>query len=182
MFELKITGLYEAGLWVKNGWATHCVSMVDPSVEIPFTCKNHLVLHLHDVESQLRNEWVLGSEEHIDAILEFTKCLKDTDRLLVHCHQGISRSTSAAIGIMIQHGMDATGAYRYVESIRDILLPNGLITKMIDDRFGLNGELYHLVISERKAKMQRRMDRAVDSNNHDNVVEMKSILEKLKNL
>ena len=182
MFDLKISGIYEASRWVANGWATHCVSMVDPDVDPTFSCKNHLILKMHDVETQLRSEWVLPNESHIDQILEFTKDLSDTDNLLVHCHQGISRSTSAAIGILLQHGMDAESAYRYVESIRDILLPNGLITQMLDDRFGLDGKLIDLVMSERKAKMQRNMDRAIDSNNHSNVVEMKSILEKLKNL
>lgn len=182
MFELKICGIFEAGRWADNGWPTHVISMVDPSVEIPFTCKNHLILHLHDVESQLRAEWVLGSEQHIDAILEFTKDLTSHHRLLVHCHQGISRSTAASIGIMLQHGMDAESAYRYVESVRDILLPNGLIIRMLDDRFNLDGALVDLVIAERREKMQRRMDQAIDITDHSNVVEMKSILEKLKSI
>lgn len=182
MFDLKISGIFEAGRWADVGWPTHIVSMVDPGVALPFTCDNHLVLHLHDVESQLMDHWVLPNEQHLDAILDFSKGLQDGDRLLVHCHQGLSRSTSAAIGIMVQHGMDAESAYRHVESVRDILLPNGLITRMIDDRFGLGGELVDLVMGERRAKMQARMDRAVDTNDHGNVVEMKSILEKLKNI
>lgn len=182
MFELKICGIFEASRWADNNWPTHIVSMVDPGINISFACKNHLILHLHDVESQLRNEWVLGSEEHIDAILEFTKDLGPGDRLLVHCHQGLSRSTAAAIGIMLQHGFDAESAYRYVESVRDILLPNGLIIKMLDERFGLNGHLYDLVISERREKMKRRLDQSVDIMDHSNVVEMKSILEKLNSI
>jgi predicted protein tyrosine phosphatase len=182
MFELKICGIFEAGRWAENGWPTHIISMVDPGVQILFSCENHLVLHLHDVESQLMESWVLPNEHHLDSILEFSKDLQDGDRLLVHCHQGISRSTSAAIGIMIQHGMDAEAAYRHVESVRDILLPNGLITRMIDNRFGLNNALIDLTMGERRAKMQTRMDRSIDANDHGNVVEMKSILEKFRNI
>lgn len=182
MFELKICGIFEASRWAENGWPTHIISMVDPGVNLPFTCKNHLILHLHDVESQLRNEWVLPNEQHLDAILDFSKDLQDGDRLLVHCHQGLSRSTSAAIGIMVQHGMDAESAYRYVESVRDILLPNGLITNMIDKRFGLNNALMDLVLNERRAKMHRHMDNTVSITRHSDVVEMKSILEKIKDL
>jgi predicted protein tyrosine phosphatase len=182
MFELKICGIFEAGTWAANGWPTHIISMVDPGVSIKFTGPKHLVLNLHDVESQLVTEWILPNEQHIDQILEFTKDLASGDRLLVHCHQGLSRSTSAAIGIMLQHGMDAEGAYRYVESVRDILLPNGLITRLLDDRFQLSGQLVDVVMAERRAKMQTRMDRSVDVLDHGNVIEMKSILEKLKNI
>ena len=182
MFELKICGIFEAGRWAENGWPTHIISMVDPGVQIQFTCTNHLVLHLHDVESQLMESWVLPNKQHLDALLDFSRDLRPGDRLLVHCHQGLSRSTSAAIGIMLQHGMDAEAAYRYVEAARDILLPNGLITKMLDERFGLGGQLTDLVMSERRIKMQTRMDRSVDTNDHGSVVEMKSILEKLKRL
>lgn len=182
MFELKVCGIFEASRWADNGWPTHVISLVDPGVILPFGCDKHLVLHLHDVESQLRNEWVLPNQGHVDAILEFTQDLQDGDRLLVHCHQGLSRSTSAAIGVMIQHGMGAAEAYRHVENVRDILLPNGLITRMVDERFGLEGGLVDLVMEERRNKMRRRMDRSIDATDHGNLVEMKSILEKLKNI
>jgi predicted protein tyrosine phosphatase len=182
MFELKIGGIFEAGRWAHNGWPTHTISMVDPGVNLPFTCENHLVIHLHDVESQLRDEWVLPNEQHLDAILDFSKNLQAGDRLLVHCHQGLSRSTAAAIGIMVQHGMDAESAYRYVESVRDILLPNGRIIRMLDDRFNLNNALFDLIMDERRAKMHRHMDNAVSITKHSDVVEMKSILEKIKDL
>jgi predicted protein tyrosine phosphatase len=178
-FELKICGIFEAQLWTQNGWPTHVVSMVDPGVNVPFTCANHLILHLHDVESQMVDEWVLGSEEHVDAILDFTRDLADGDRLLVHCHQGLSRSTSASLGIMLQHGMDAEAAYRHVESIRDILLPNSLISRIIDDRFNLGGELTDIVMRERREKMQRRMTRSIDATDHSSVMAMKDLLVRL---
>ena len=153
--------------------------MVDPGIAIPFTCENHLILHLHDVESQLRDHWILPNESHVNSILEFTKDLTSTDRLLVHCHQGLSRSTSAAIGVMIQHGMDYLAAYKHVESVRDILLPNGLITNMIDNKFDLNGELLGLVMNERRDKMRKRMDDSINHTSHNDVIEMKSILSRL---
>lgn len=182
MFELKISGIFEAGRWADNGWPTHIISLVDPGVIPPFTAKRHLVLHLHDVESQLRDEWVLPNEQHLDEILKFSRDLEDDDRLLVHCHQGLSRSTASAIGIMVQHGMDPEAAYRHVEGVRDILLPNGLITRMIDEKFGLEGRLVELVMRERREKMRRKMDASVDTLDHGNLVEMKSILEKMRNL
>lgn len=182
MFELKICGISEAEIWANNKWPTHIVSMVDPGVDIDFTCSKHLILHLHDVESQLKNEWVLGNPAHIDAILDFTKDLGAGDKLLVHCHQGLSRSTAASIGIMLQHGMDAESAYRYVESVRDILLPNGLIVRILDERFGLGGQLVDLVMNERRDKMRSRLESSVNINKHSNVVEMKAILERLNNL
>jgi predicted protein tyrosine phosphatase len=182
MFELKITGIYEAEKFVNNRWATHCISLVDPEVNPLFLCKNHLILKLHDVETPVVPEWILPNKSHVDQILEFTKNLGDNDKLLIHCHQGVSRSTAVAIGVLLQHGFDPESAYRYVENIRDILLPNGLITRMLDERFALNGELTNIVISERKEKMKLRMDDKIDTNNENNLVAMKSILEKLKDL
>lgn len=182
MFELKISGIYEASRWVTNGWATHVISLVDPSTHIDFKCDNHLILKFHDVESQVMDEWVLPSEQHVDAILEFTKNIPDNTKLLVHCHQGLSRSTAAAIGVMLQKGMDPESAYLYVESVRDILLPNGLITQILDDKFQLNGALVELVMSERKKHMQKRMDVSIDANSPENLVAMKKILESLKGI
>lgn len=182
MFELKISGIFEAGRWADNGWPTHIISMVDPGVAIQFSADNHLKLHLHDAESQLRSDWILPNESHVESILDFTKDLKDSDRLLVHCHQGLSRSTAAAIGVMLQHGMDYQQAYEHVESVRDILLPNGLIIQILDNKFELDGKLHKLIMDNRREKMKKRMDRNVNETNHNDVLEMKSILEKLKHL
>lgn len=178
-FELKICGIFEAQLWTQNGWPTHIVSMVDPGVHVPFTCKNHLVLHLHDAESQVYQEWILPNKQHLDEILEFSQSLGTGDRLLVHCHQGLSRSTAASLGIMLQHGMEPEQAYRHVESVRDILLPNGLLSRIVDERFGLGGVLIDIVMSERREKMQRRMARAVDATDHSSVMAMKDLLVRL---
>jgi predicted protein tyrosine phosphatase len=96
----------------------------------------------------------------------------------VHCHQGISRSTAASIGVLLQHGMTAQNAYNHVAKLRDILLPNGLIIRMLDEKFGLNGELVDLIFNERKIRMQKHLDQEANVNRHSDVLEMKS--EKLK--
>jgi hypothetical protein len=75
--------------------------------------------------------------------------------------------------------MDAETAYRHVESVRDILLPNGLISRIIDDRFNLGGKLVDMVMRERQEKMQRRMSRSIDATDHSSVMAMKDLLVRL---
>ena len=182
-FELKITGLYEAGLWANKPWPTHIISIINPNVQLPFSCENHLILEFHDVESHIDGHTLPGMR-HIEQILEFSKSFVDGDRILIHCHQGVSRSTAAALGILIQHGFDIDSAYIYIESIRDVLLPNGLMIKYFDNYFNFNGELHNLVIEKRKEQFKKQSEISAkfasgDFNKHENLVEMKSILEKL---
>jgi len=182
MFELKITGIYEASRYIENGWPTHVISLVDPGVTPPQGCGNHLTLHMHDIETQIAPEWVMPTVQDLDAILAFGEGLGDGDRLLVHCHQGISRSTAAAIAILIQHGMTAEGAYRYAESIRDILMPNGFITRATDAHFGLSDELIDLVMEERKIKMQHRLANINGTSDQSDLIAIKAILERLNRI
>lgn len=116
--------------------------------------------------------------EHLAQALAFTSDLRAHDRLLVHCRHGIGRSTAMAIGVCVQHGMDAEQAYRHVERIRDCLLPNATIIALIDDRFGLANRLIDLVSRKREAKMRKILGDNASINNTDDVQAMKSFLEK----
>ena len=185
MFELKVCGLVEAKLFANNNWPTHIISLIDPGTTVSFTCEHHLIRHFNDIESQIecKNvfDWILPKIEDLEAVLEFTKDLRESDKLIVHCHQGVSRSTAMAIGIMSQYGMNAREAYTYVENIRDCLLPNGLISKFVDDMFNFNGELVDIVKENRKYLMNRYLN-TTESDNKKAILEMKSILDKLKNI
>jgi len=136
MFKLKITGIVEAKLF--SWWATHTISLVS----IPFenNGRNHLVIHMSDVKKPnlKRTE---PTRNHIDQILNYTKNLNDKDKLLIHCHQGISRSTAVAIGIAIQHGLAISDAFEYIRKIRPVMIPNTLILNLFDEALNLNGKL-----------------------------------------
>ena len=136
MFDLKVTGLSEAK--ALNWWPTHTISVVSVN-SLTKSGKNHLVMEMEDVEDSRDerppNLW------HAATILEFTKNLQDTDKLLVHCFAGMRRSTATAIAILIQHGMTIPEAFAKCFEVRSIMMPNRLMLELFDEQLGLGGEL-----------------------------------------
>jgi len=126
--------------------ATHVLSLLDPGVRPylhPKTNKdNWLLLHFEDnIEEFDPNS---PTREHVTTILNWSKLLPDDAILLVHCEAGVSRSTAAALAIMIQHN----GIEKLEECISNLLLvrpqacPNPLITKWADEQLGCGGKLH----------------------------------------
>lgn len=152
MFELKITNLSQAIILVQQ-WATHTVSLLDPDLDtelfnIPKATKTSLVkrCYFHDVIPNYErisriNNLTPATREQIEEILAFTQSLELKDKLLVHCHAGISRSTAVAIGILCQHGLNPSEATQKILDIRPQAFPNRHILQLFDDIFALNGQL-----------------------------------------
>ncbi len=146
MFELKINGIHEAGcLIVREEWPTKVVSLVDPTTKREWLqpSENHHIERFDDISVVFKDEhpYVLPSIEAVARVLEFTKDLTNQDKLLVHCHAGISRSTAMAIAIACQFGLDPERAFKFVEEVRPVMFPNSLIILHADEVLGLNGEL-----------------------------------------
>lgn len=152
MFELKITSLREA-LYLSQHWATHTVSLVDPdyTLETPKPGENALLrcYYFHDITRDMF-DFTVATPEHIQDILEFTAPLQSNDKLLVHCHAGISRSTAVACGILCQHGLFPDMAVKQMLSIRPQAFPNLHIISLFDDRLKLNGKLKKAVFKGMK--------------------------------
>lgn len=182
MFELKILGVFEASLFMKNGWPTRVVSIIDPNDEFKSHGKHHIVMQLHDIASHINDSYITPTREHLEEILDFTKDLTHDDKLLVHCHMGVSRSTAIACGILIQHGMSYEEAYEHVRSVRDCLLPNTLFVKYIDDKFGFNGKFVEFILSNRTPDIQLRVNKMIKTDVKANVFHMKDVLAKLRSL
>jgi predicted protein tyrosine phosphatase len=83
----------------------------------------------------------LASSKQILDILEFTAPLQSEDKLLVHCHAGISRSTAVACGVLCQHGLHPNESIKYILSIRPQALPNKHVLTLFDDILRLGGSL-----------------------------------------
>ncbi len=149
MFELKIASLRNA-LRIQP-WATHTISLLDPDFlaisQIPEPSVEQQVLRcsFHDIGKEefaaYFNDPKMANSQQIQEILDFTAQLKSTDKLLVHCHAGISRSTAVACGILCQHGLTPTEAVKYVLSIREQAFPNQHVIKLFDDILGLEAQL-----------------------------------------
>jgi predicted protein tyrosine phosphatase len=183
MFEIKVSGITEAAIWIKNDWPTKIVSLLNPEVVLDYDVEAivncgipHLLVKVHDIEEPMEDQ-VLPNKNHIGSVFDFTKDLKENDRILVHCHMGVSRSAATAIGILMQHGMDYESAYTYIKKIRDCASPNHMIVKLLDDWFRLNGEFTEYMVNIRKQEFHTRYSSNVSGSDVD---VMKGILEMVK--
>jgi len=159
MFELKITNLREA-VTLSQQWATHTISLLDPDIDahllkIPeATASSQLKrCYFHDLtpdSAMLKylNNPILASKKQLEEVLAFSESVELKDKLLVHCHAGISRSTAVAIGILYQHGLNPREATQQVLTIRPQAFPNHYILELFDDIFALKGEFVTITTEE----------------------------------
>jgi predicted protein tyrosine phosphatase len=154
MFQLKVVGLEEAELLIRQDWPTRIVGLTSDVRETQGP--HHLHIQVADVAVVLPTA-IYPQPEHLRLALDFTKDLTDADRLLVHCFAGQSRSTAIAIGILIQHGMSYADAFAHVESVRSILMPNELFIRHIDAHFGLDNQLVEHAKAHRTKSLQRTL-------------------------
>lgn len=143
MFDIKITDAMEAAILQDK--FTRIVSLVSPNGRFAgydFGEKHHIEYFDDEVVNDKHDPYmVLPYPEAIQRVFGFTKSLTTHDRLLVHCHAGISRSTAMAMGILCQHGMPPEEACAYIYEIRPESDPNTLVLQLCDEILGLHGEL-----------------------------------------
>jgi hypothetical protein len=104
--------------------------------------KNWLLLHFEDNldESEPNGPTIA----HVEQILEWGRSLPDDAVVLVHCEAGVSRSTAAALALLVQHhGKDKIDeCISLLLDVRPVACPNPLITKWADDQLGCDGKLH----------------------------------------
>lgn len=82
-------------------------------------------------------------KEHVEDILNWGKNLPDDAVVLVHCEAGISRSTAAALALLVQyHGKEnISKCVDLLIAVRPEALPNELILKYADELLSCDGKL-----------------------------------------
>lgn len=134
--KIKVTSLHDSMHW--RDWATHIISLVGPelidSYFKPHTPigKNHFIRFFHDISND-EPGLVKPTIQDVLDILNFSKKFDENTNLLVHCHAGISRSTAAAIGIMVQHGKSPEEAVQAIAEDRPEMWPNSLLIHYFDE-------------------------------------------------
>lgn len=120
------------------------------------TVKNGLHLPVDDISMPSGfHGWVHPREAHVQAIIRFGRTIKENDRVLIHCAQGVSRSTAAAFIILA----DRFGPGREHEALKAVVderpgaRPNELIVKLADHILGRDGRLVHEVEMLRMARL-----------------------------
>jgi predicted protein tyrosine phosphatase len=125
----------DAQLYQQN--YTHVLSLTEfkPS----FYSTNNNFIHWGKMDDSIRDmgEILAPTMQNLKNCLEFTKNLTSDDKLLIHCHAGVSRSTAIAVAVLIQHEMDFNDAFNYVLMIRDCAIPNKKIVELTDRYFEL---------------------------------------------
>jgi predicted protein tyrosine phosphatase len=79
-----------------------CISIRDPDVEPARLAPGFaavLRLAFHDLESATTPEDVMFAPEHAAEVLAFVMRWRHAERIVVHCHAGVSRSPGIALGL-----------------------------------------------------------------------------------
>jgi predicted protein tyrosine phosphatase len=147
----SISGLVRAPL----AQAARIVSILDPGTRAPVELREfeEKTLHLEfdDVIAPMMSTDVLPDALHVEAILDFDRGARPDDRLVVHCHAGISRSTASFV-IMLAQRRPNTEASIFAElrSIRARSWRNARIIMLADDVLGTGGSLTRELREHRK--------------------------------
>lgn len=146
MFELRIETAPDALALMEQGWPTRIISLVGDDLRFDLPCfgAQHFIAQFHDVEVETEG-YVAPTAAVLKAALEHSADLTADDRLLIHCHAGKSRSPALAIGILIAVGQTPTEALATVKTLRPFVIPNRLMTSLLDELLGLGGELNRVV-------------------------------------
>lgn len=139
--RLAVCGQYEARQWFAAMQATHVLSIRKegrafhpPKVD----AARHLVLSFEDTHDASHPD--APKLSHIEEAARFVDALPSDARLLVHCLQGLSRSTGLVLGLLAREVSPLRAAY-LLHRIRPVATPNKLLVKLWDERLGLAGEL-----------------------------------------
>jgi predicted protein tyrosine phosphatase len=94
--------------------------------EVNFGHPNHVIVPVSDVIDP--GHWDAPTTAHVQQIIDFG--LVNDGAMLVHCHMGISRSSAAAITVLVARGVDAESAVRTLAHLHPKdrqFVPNDLI-------------------------------------------------------
>lgn len=138
--HLRVLGQYEARREAAAWPATHVIGITRSALVYrgPQMPESQLVLRFDDVEDPAHPE--APQPEHIEAAMRFVDALPGDARLIVHCLQGLSRSTGMTLGLLAREVSPARAAY-LLHCCRPVAIPNPLLVRLWDERLGLGGEL-----------------------------------------
>ena len=125
------------------------ITIEDSGIKNPFRVKDEytkqLVMCFDDI-SFAYDEYILPQKKHIIRALEFSDEIGDSS-LLIHCHAGVSRSSSIALAILAKkHGEGSeTNAVKELVKINPYCRPNKLMTELTDDILNRDGKLVKVV-------------------------------------
>lgn len=146
---------------------THFVSLIDPDeihtfLQQPRQTRQRLQLVFHDLDDiemclPCYARYSAPEEHHVASLVEFGKKMAPLDDwgLLTHCEAGISRSSAAAITMLVAAGYPPQAAFGLVRKACPQMLPNRRILRIADALLQTDGKLHKMAETYRKKAFQR---------------------------
>lgn len=146
---------------------THFVSLIDPDevdtpLPLPKRMEHRLQLVFHDLDDiEMRlprySPYSAPTEEHVAALVEFGRGMAPLNDwgLLTHCEAGISRSSAAAITLLVAAGYPPAVAFGVVRKACPQMLPNRRILRIADELLGTGGKLKTMTETYRRKAFLR---------------------------
>jgi predicted protein tyrosine phosphatase len=146
---------------------THFVSLIDPDeintfLQPPRQTRQRLQLVFHDlddIEMTLPRyaKYSAPTEKHVLSLVEFGRSMAPLNDwgLLTHCEAGISRSSAAAITLLVSAGYPPQVAFGLVRKVCPMMLPNRRILRIADGLLDTEGRLHAMAQIYRRKAFQR---------------------------
>lgn len=139
--RLAICGAYELRRGLVAFEATHVLRIERPGITFgaPVLAPDRLLtLEFDDLTDASLPD--APTTAHLEAAIAFVDRLPAQATLVVHCLQGVSRSTALALGLLAREVPPLRAAY-LLHALRPFACPNSLVVRLWDDLLGLRGEL-----------------------------------------
>lgn len=156
MTQFHICGRSQLSKTMKRVGVTHVLSLTDmdkrPFLRPGFDPANWLWLKFEDVLDE--KDMYAPTKLHVALILEWGLKLPEDAIVVVHCEAGVSRSTAAALALMVQQTPDdIDGCIAKLLEIRPQSCPNPLVTRYADELLGCGGKLHEAAEEVVKKKL-----------------------------
>lgn len=146
---------------------THFVSLIDPDeintfLQPPRQTRHRLQLVFHDLDDiemtlPRYSRYQAPTESHVALLVGFGRRMAPLDDwgLLTHCEAGISRSSAAAITMLVSAGYAPQVAFGLVRKACPQMLPNRRILRIADGLLQTGGKLQNMAEIYRKKAFLR---------------------------
>lgn len=146
-YRIIICGLSELAEHAASG-ITHVVSILDPAWPDPHDFRHYaphrrVVYRFHDVV-EVGLGYAAPTQRDVSAILELGRELigEPAERLLIHCHAGVSRSTATAAILMAQNNPGREpDVFAELQRTRPYSWPNARMVRIADGLLERDGAL-----------------------------------------
>lgn len=162
--NFSICGIDELPLHASLG-ATHVLSLLDPgALELDaFDAYGHherAIFRFHDIIAP-EPGYILPTKADMQRILELgQKLMADEAQLhfLVHCHQGVSRSTAVVTSLLAQAHpeLEEDKLFAKLREYRLKAWPNSLMIQYADELLGKDGRLLEALARHYAYQIERR--------------------------